>query len=122
MRRVPWFGWLLGAGMVLLIVTAVLYIAPSDRYIFLPDKARPLDTRVEVEGEKSKPEPGGIYYVAVDVRKASILEKLFPGLYDGATLEPVSNVLAEGEEPVWKVHGRSPCPGRRCRRRRSGSA
>lgn len=98
MRRVPWFAWLLGAGMVLLIVTAVLYIVPSDRYIFLPDRARPLDTRVEVEGEKPEREPGGIYYVAVDVRKASILEKMFPGLYDGATLEPVSNVLAEGED------------------------
>ena len=98
MRRIPWYGWLVGAGMVLLITAGVLYVAPSDRYIFLPDNPRPLDPRVEVEGEKPDPNGGGIHYVAVDVRKASILEKLFPGLYDGATLEPVSNVLAEGED------------------------
>ena len=98
MRRLPWYGWLMGAGLVLLVVAAVLYIVPSDRYIFLPDDARPLASRVQVEGEKPDPNGGGIHYVAVDVRKASLLEKLFPGLYDGATLEPVSNVLAEGED------------------------
>jgi Lon-like protease len=82
----------------------VLYVAPSDRYIFLPDEARPLEARVEVENEKPDANGGGIYYVAVDVRKASILEKIFPGLYEGATLEPVANVLAEGEDE--KAHRR----------------
>src|SRR5918999_723312 len=98
MRRVPWPAWLISAGLVLLAVVAVLYAAPSDRYIFLPDRARPLDPRVEVEGEKGDRDGGGIHYVAVDVRKASLLEKMFPGLYEGATLEPVENVLAEGED------------------------
>jgi len=32
------------------------------------------------------------------VRKASILEKLFPGLHEGASFEDVENVLAEGED------------------------
>lgn len=98
MRRLPWPVWLIGAGVALLVVAAALYVVPSDRYIFLPDKARPLEPRVQVEGEKPDRDGGGINYVAVDVRKASLLEKLFPGLNDGATLEPVGNVLAEGED------------------------
>ena len=98
MRRLPWPIWLIGAGVALLVVAAALYVVPSDRYIFLPDKARPLEPRVQVEGEKPDRDGGSINYVAVDIRKASLLEKLFPGLYDGATLEPVGNVLAEGED------------------------
>lgn len=98
MKRLPWPAWLIGAGFVLLVVVAVLYVAPSDRYIFLPDEARPLESRVQVEGEKQDANGGGIHYVAVDVRKASLLEKMFPGLYEGATLEPATNVLAEGED------------------------
>ena len=98
LRRLSWPVWLIGAGIVLLAAAAVVYIAPSDRYIFLPDKARPLAQRVEVEGEKPDRNGGGIYYVAVDVRKASLLEKAFPGLHEGATLEPASSVLAEGQD------------------------
>lgn len=98
MRRLPWPAWPIGAGVVLLFVVAVLYVAPSDRYILLPDKARPLEPRVRIAGERSDDDGGGIHYVAVDIRKASILEKLFPRLYDGATLEPVGNVLSEGED------------------------
>jgi Lon-like protease len=97
-KRLPWPAWLIGAGVVVLLVVGVLYVVPSDRYILLPDRARPLDPRVEVEGEKPDPDGGGINYVAVDVRKASLLEKIFPSLYEGATLEPVSAVLAEGED------------------------
>jgi Lon-like protease len=103
-RRLPWPAWLVGAGVVLLLVVGFLYIVPSDRYILLPDRARPLEPSVEVEGEKPDPDSGGVYYVAVDIRKASLLEKIFPGLYEGATLEPVSAVLAEGEDE--KAHRR----------------
>ena len=98
MRRLSWPFWLIIAGIVLLAAAAALYIVPSDRYIFLPDEARPLEPRVDVEGEKPDRNGGGIYYVAVDVRKASLLEKAFPGLFEGATLEPASNVLEEGQD------------------------
>lgn len=97
MRRLPWPAWLIGAGGVLFIAAAALYLAPSDRYIFLPDEARPLAPRVRVEGERPDQNGGGIHYVTVDVRKASFLEKLFPGLHEGATLVPERAVLAEGQ-------------------------
>ncbi|HET7855367.1 MAG TPA: PDZ domain-containing protein [Gaiellaceae bacterium] len=91
---------LVAAGLVLLTVVAVLYVAPSDRYIFLPDRARAVAPLVDVQGEKPDRDGGGIYYVAVDVRKASWLERLVPGIRDGSTLVPVSAVRAPGESDV----------------------
>jgi Lon-like protease len=91
---------LVAAGLVLLGVAAVLYIAPSDRYIFLPDRAREVAPLVDVQGEKPDRNGGGIYYVAVDVRKATWLERLLPSLRDGSTLVPVSAVRAPGESDV----------------------
>ena len=96
MRRLSWASGALLLGGVLLAVAAVLYLAPSDKYIFLPDEARPLAPLVKVEGEKRDRSGGGIYYVAVDVRKASIIEEAFPGLHDGATLVPQEQVRPEG--------------------------
>jgi PDZ domain-containing protein len=87
---------LIAAGLVLLAVGLILYIAPSDRYIFLPDRAQAVAPLVQVEGERPAEDGGGIYYVAVDVRKASWLERLLPGLRDGSTLVPVSAVRQPG--------------------------
>jgi PDZ domain-containing protein len=83
-------------GALLLAVAGVLYLTPSDKYIFLPDEARPLAPLVKVEGEKPDRNGGGIYYVAVDVRQASILEEAFPGIHEGATLVPREQVRPEG--------------------------
>jgi PDZ domain-containing protein len=88
---------LLAAGLVLFGAAAVLYIAPSDQYILLPDRARPLAPFVSVKGERADDDGGGIYYVAVEVKKASILEKAFHGLHEGATLVPVEAIRAPGE-------------------------
>jgi Lon-like protease len=96
-KRLSWANVALGLGAVLLLVAAVLYLAPSDEYILLPDKAKPLEPLVHVQGEKPAAGPGGIYYVAVDVRKASLLEKAIPGLHDGATLVPAHEINPEGE-------------------------
>jgi Lon-like protease len=91
------FKLLLGAGLALAAVVLFLYLVPSDEYIFLPDRARPLAPYVTVKGEKPDPDGGGIYYVAVEVKKASILEKLFHGLHEGSTLVPAAAVRAPGE-------------------------
>lgn len=88
---------LLAAGSVLLAVFAVLWVVPSDKYIFLPDEARAVAPLVDVEGERPDKDGGGIYYVAVDVRKASLLEKLVPRLREGATIVEVSQVRAPGQ-------------------------
>lgn len=90
-------GRLLAAGFVLLAAFAVLWVVPSDKYIFLPDEARAVAPLVDVEGEEPDENGGGIYYVAVDVRKASLLEKLIPRIREGATLVDVSQVRAPGQ-------------------------
>jgi len=41
-----------------------------------------------VQGEHDRPGPGGIYMVDVVIRKASLLERYFPGIHNGATLVP----------------------------------
>jgi len=88
---------LAAAGLVLLAVVAlVLWLAPSDSYIFLPDRAHPVAPLVSVAGGKPSRDRGGIYYVDVFVRKASWLERLFPGLREGATIVPASVVQAPG--------------------------
>jgi Lon-like protease len=88
---------LVAAGFVLLAVFAVLWVVPSDKYIFLPDEARAVAPLVDVEGEQPDEDGGGIYYVAVDVRKASLLEKLVPRIREGATLVEISQVRAPGQ-------------------------
>ncbi|MGH3079842.1 MAG: S16 family serine protease [Gaiellaceae bacterium] len=88
MRRISWPTVALLGGALLLVVATILYVAPSDQYILLPDEPRALDPLVGVRGERPNTDAGGIYYVAVDVRKASLLEELFPSLQEGSTLVP----------------------------------
>ena len=84
---------LLIAGIVLFGAAAFLYLAPSNQYILLPDRARPLAPFVKVKGERPEQDGGGIYYVAVEVRKASLLEKLFPSIHGDSTLVPAAAIL-----------------------------
>jgi PDZ domain-containing protein len=88
---------LAAAGLLLLAVVAlVLWLAPSDSYVFLPDRAHPVAPLVAVPGGKQPRDGGGIYYVDVFVRKASWLERLFPSIREGATIVPASVVQAPG--------------------------
>jgi Lon-like protease len=87
-KRISWPTVALLAGALLLVVATVLYVAPSDQYILLPDEPRALDPLVNVRGERPNTDGGGIHYVAVDVRKASVLEELVPSLQEGSTLVP----------------------------------
>ena len=88
------------AGAVALLALAtlgVLYLAPSDDYLFVPDDARPLAPKVDVPGERPQRDGGGIYYVAIDVRQASLLESYFPSLHEGSTLVPEDEVRRPGQ-------------------------
>lgn len=91
------FKLLIVTGCALFAVVAFLYVIPSDKYILLPDEARPLAPQVFVAGERRDDDGGGIYYVAVQIDKASVLEKLFPGIREGSTLVPASAIRAPGE-------------------------
>lgn len=95
---------LLIAGLALFAVAAFVYLTPSNEYILLPDRARPLAPLVQVNGERPDRTGGGIYYVAVEVKKASILEKLFPGIREGSTLVPAAAIL--GPKQTEKQHRR----------------
>jgi Lon-like protease len=88
-------GRLLALGVVLFAVAVALYVVPSNKYIFLPDKAHPVAPLVAVKGGHD-PASGGIYFVDVIVRKATILEKLFGGLHEGADLYPATAVNPPG--------------------------
>jgi PDZ domain-containing protein len=84
------------AGLVALVVTAlVLTMIPSNHYIVLPDRARPTDPLVRIPGEHSQDEQD-IYMVDVRIGRANLLERLFPGIQEGADLLPERAVNPEG--------------------------
>jgi Lon-like protease len=83
------------AGLLVAAVAAALWIVPTESYIFLPNSAHPVAPLVEVEGGKD-PKDGGIYFVDVLVRKATLIERLLPGLRDGATVVPAEQVRPPG--------------------------
>jgi PDZ domain-containing protein len=65
---------LASAGLILLVATlAILVTRGSDQYIEIPDNAHPLANLVSVPGAKPD-RNGGIYYVDVLLRPASLLE------------------------------------------------
>jgi len=95
-RRYVTPGRVIALGVILLGVVFTLWAVPSREYIFLPDPARPVDPLVSVAGVHEAPGPGGIYFVDVIVRKASLLERIFGGLHKGADLYPASEVVGPG--------------------------
>lgn len=86
---------LLALGIVLLAVFLGLLTVQSSDYIFLPDKAHPVAPLVKVQGGV-EPHRGGIFFVDVVVRKATLLEQLFGGLHKGADLYPASAINPPG--------------------------
>jgi PDZ domain-containing protein len=76
--------------------TFVLWTLPANDYIFSPDRAKPLEGRVQVEGAKPRKD-GDVYYVDVFVRRATRLEQYLPFTRpDGATLVPERALLPQG--------------------------
>jgi PDZ domain-containing protein len=90
-------GRLAAAGAALLgIVLLFLWLLPSNTYIFLPDRAHPVAPIVDVQGGKDPTDGGGIYFVDIFVRKATLLERIWPGIHEGAQLVPASAVVPKG--------------------------
>ncbi len=87
----------IGTGLVLaVVVLAAVWLLPSDSYLLLPDRAKPLEALVKVQGEKDDG-AGGIYYVDVIVRKATLLEELVSAVRpEGADLVPAEALVPPG--------------------------
>ena len=81
------------AAVAAAVVVGSLFVQ-SSYYLYLPDKARPVDSLISVPGEKKTDENtnGGIYMVDILVKKATLAERAFPGIRDGSTLLPGSAV------------------------------
>jgi Lon-like protease len=86
-----------GVAVLLVIALAVLWFAPSSDYLLLPDTAQPVAPLISVGGRhKPDRDKGQIYFLAVLVRKASLFEDMFPGIHQGATLVPASELQPPG--------------------------
>jgi Lon-like protease len=80
------------------LVVGALWLLPADSYLLLPDAAKPLAAKVAIEGERAHP-PGGIYYVDVIVRQASLLEELVGAARpDGADIVPRHALVPPGSD------------------------
>jgi PDZ domain-containing protein len=86
----------LSLGLLVVLVGLALTWIPSDHYIITPDRARPTDPLVAIPGEEDAAGESGIYMVDVRVGRANLLERIFPGIHDGATLLPEQAVNPQG--------------------------
>src|SRR5262249_29174603 len=87
------------AGLLAAVIVSgvILWRYPSDTYVLLPDRPHPASAVVSVKGAKADGRGGGIYFLDVIERKASVLEDLFHGLAgDGASCVPASAVQPPG--------------------------
>jgi Lon-like protease len=78
------------------LVAVVLYLVPSSDYLLIPDVAHPVAPLVTVQGGHDPRGPGGIYFVDVIERKASIFESIFPSIHSDATLVPGNEIVPPG--------------------------
>jgi PDZ domain-containing protein len=98
MRRFRWWWVALGLVVVLGGTALGLWLTPSDQYLLLPDKATAVAPLIELPDEQAAEEgdDGGIYMVDILVRRANLLERLFPGVNDGASLIPAAALNPHG--------------------------
>ncbi|HEY7729497.1 MAG TPA: PDZ domain-containing protein [Gaiellaceae bacterium] len=95
--RLPTRRLLVAAALLLAVCLAFLWLYPSSSYLYVPNKAKPLAEKVEVEGARGGDGEGGIYYVDVTIRKATLLERVVSFLRpDGATIVPREAVVPPG--------------------------
>jgi PDZ domain-containing protein len=88
LRHRRFLALLVGAIVLVAATVGVLWLIPSNHYIVLPDKIRPVDPLVKVPGEDRGAQDGGIYMVDVRVGRASVFERIFPEVHEGASLVP----------------------------------
>jgi Lon-like protease len=101
-RSMKPLGLVLSVLGLLAVAFVALWLVPSNDYIFLPDRAHPVDPLVRVQGGH-RPRDGGIYFVDIFVRKASLIERLWPGIHEGAVLVPKSALFAPGVNEQQRV-------------------
>ena len=84
-------------GLIGLAATALLlWWLPADDYLFVPDRAKPLAGKVEVQGGRPNAK-GDVYYTDVFVRRIRKLEQLLPFTRpDGATFVPAKTLAPDG--------------------------
>jgi PDZ domain-containing protein len=93
LRRVA----ILGAAVLAVVAVGLaLSFISSDHYIVLPDRARPTDPLVRIPGEEPGSGESGIYMVDVRVGRATLLERIYPGIHEGASLLPERVVNPSG--------------------------
>ena len=90
-----------GAAVVLgvlgLVTALVLWWLPADDFLFVPDRAKPLADKVEVEGGRTTAE-GDVYYVDLFVRRMRLLEQVLPFTRpEGSTLVSEEVLSPAGE-------------------------
>jgi len=89
-RFVTWPRVLVACVLVIGATFAALWLLPSGQYLLLPGEALPVSPLVSIgDRETRTPTRGsGIYMVDILLRKANLLEEIFPSLNSDATLVP----------------------------------
>jgi Lon-like protease len=84
-------------GVIGLVTAFVLWWLPADDFLFVPDRAKPLAGKVEVEGGRAGAK-GDVYYVDLFVRRIRLLEQLLPFTRpDGSTFVSEEVLSPTGE-------------------------
>jgi len=91
-------GWAAVGVLTAAVISGIfLWRWPSDTYVLLPDHPHPAAAVVNVKHPKADADSGGIYFLDVIERKATVLEDTFHGTApDGASFVPPSDVQPPG--------------------------
>src|SRR6266566_6788887 len=89
---------LASAGLIVLIVTLVVLLTRgSNQYLEIPDNAHPLADLVQVPSAKPDADGGGIYYVDILLKPASLLESYVKFVRpEGSDLIPRAQIVQPG--------------------------
>jgi PDZ domain-containing protein len=84
-------------GAVGVVAAFLLWWIPADDFLFVPDEAKPLADKVEVEGGRAGTS-GGVYYVDLFVRRIRTLEQLLPFTRPEGSTRVSEEVLTPNDE------------------------